>query len=347
MSTNITDTIHTAPTRKPDSSSTRAAFLAVAVAALVLGLSGRTTSAQFLSGAPREVVTNAPTEATAETIAKLLAAPRPAVAIKAQDALAIQVFEVKRYDYSNIRVAEDGTVTLPLIDAVKLEGLTVAQAENVIAQRLQDSGMVKSPHVHVAIDEQPSQMFTVAGDVDNPGAFSAFGRHTLLGAIAQAGGFKENASRNVTLVRPGDTQGYILNLGPNPAGSAAAAIPVYQGDTVVVGTAGVFYVVGAVKTNGVYKMKNSSPTTAFQAVTMAGGAGYEAKLNEAEIVRIEGGKRYEFMIDLKRIERGEAADPVLAADDILFIPSQAFKAALKGNGAGIAASLAAAALYRY
>ena len=39
-------------------------------------------------------------------------------------------------------------------------------------------------------------------------------------------------------------------------------------------------------------------------------------------------------VDIKRVMRGMDPDPVLQADDIVFLPSNGFKAAIKSGGIG-------------
>ena len=302
--------------------------------------------AQFLGAAPETHIAPVPgVQASPETVQTLLTQQRPPFLIGPGDALQVQLYEVERYDYKT-RTDSKGSISLPLVDEVNLLNLTTEQAETLIAHRLEDLGMVKNPHLHVTITEQPSQTFTVAGDVEKPGLYASFAPHTLLAAVSQAGGFKETASRSLTLLRPGAPQGYILNLGPDPANSPAANIPVFRGDVVVVGSVGVLYVVGAVKLAGVFKLKTTSATTVLEAVSMAGGAGFEAQTASAEIVRNKDGQRIELPINLKRIAQGADPDPILQADDIVLIPSSALKAAIKGGGANVAVSLATAAILR-
>ncbi len=109
---------------------------------------------------------------------------------------------------------------------------------------------------------------------------------------------------------------------------------------------GVVYVVGAVKLTGVYKLKTETPTTAAEAVAMAGGAGFEGITDKAEIVRTMDGKRTEISFNYYDAVHHAGPDPVLVADDIVFIPTDKMRAALKGGGLGIAVALASAFLYR-
>ncbi len=323
-----------------------------AVAALLPAVTVLTPTlrAQYLGAAPAHELAPRPgLPADAEQITALLSAPRPALTLRPGDEIAVSIFEIEKYDYKT-RVNTDGTVGMPLLPSIVVRGLTAEGAEAAIAQRLDADGMINDPHVHVAVLERPTQIVTVAGEVLKPGIYTAFGTPTVLSVLSQAEGLKELASRTVTLIRPDPAGGvdrtYTLNLGSNPATSRVGSIPVFPGDTVAVGTVGVIYVVGAVKASGVYKLKTASPTTAAEAVSLAGGAGFEGVTDKAEIVRTVDGKRTEIRFNYGDALKHAGPDPVLLSDDIVFIPTDKMRAALKGGGLGIAVALAAA-LYRY
>ena len=309
-----------------------------------------TLQAQYLGAAPAHEPAPRPgLPADGETITALLSAPRPALTLRPGDEIAISIFEIDKYDYKT-RVNTDGSVGMPLLPSVVVRGLTAEEAEAAIAHHLEADDMIHDPHVHVTVLERPTQIVTVAGEVLKPGNYPAFGTPTVMVVLSQAEGLKDLASRTVTLIRPDPAGGpehtYTLNLGANPASSRAGSIPVFPGDTVAVGTVGVIYVVGAVKISGVYKLKTASPTTAAEAVVLAGGAGFEGVTDKAEIVRTIDGKRTEIRFNYGDALKHAGPDPVLLSDDIVFIPTDKMRAALKGGGLGIAVALAAA-LYRY
>lgn len=307
--------------------------------------------AQYQGAAPvHEPMPRSGLPIDAAAVTALLEAPRPALTLRSGDEISISIFEIEKYDYKT-RVNTDGTVGMPLLKSIEVRGLTAEGAEAAIAQRLQADGMVNEPHVHVTVLQRPSEVVTVAGEVAKPGTYSAFGAPTVLSVLSEAEGMKELASRTVTLIRPDPAgageRAYTLNLGSDPARSRVGSIPVFAGDTVAVGTVGVVYVVGAVKTSGVYKLKTASPTTALEAVTLAGGAGFEGVTDKAEIVRTIDGRRTEIPFNFQEALKHAGPDPVLIADDIVFIPTDKMRAALKGGGLGIAVALASAFLYRY
>lgn len=280
-----------------------------------------------------------------ETVRELLAVRPPQLIIASGDSIRVEVFEIEKYSYTP-RVDAEGQIGIPLVDSAKVAGLTAAEAEKLIADRLEDRGMVKNPHVHVTLVDQPSQTITISGEVFKPGVFPAYGAKTLIGGISLAGGLKDTASRNVTLLRPATGQTYVINLGDDPKTALAANIPLFKGDTVIVGVAGFVYVVGAVKNSGVYHLKSSSSTTLRQAIAMAGGAGYEAKLNKTVIIRNDDGRQTEIPFAINKDVSKPLNDMTLRSNDIVYVPTGSAKAAVKGGAGSLAVALASAALYR-
>lgn len=313
--------------------------------AILLLLSAPAAYAQSSEGAAKIESIGTTSPAPPETVRELLAVRPPQLIIADGDSIRVEVFEIEKYSYTP-RVDGDGQIAIPLVDSVKVAGLTATQAEKLIADRLEDRGMVKNPHVHVTLVEQPSQTITISGEVYKPGVFPAYGAKTLIDGISLAGGLKDTASRNVTLLRPATGQTYVISLGDDPKTALAANIPLLKGDTVIVGVAGVVYVVGAVKNSGVYHLKNSSPTTLRQAIAMAGGAGFEAKLSKTVIIRNDDGHQTEIPFAISKDVSKPLNDITLESNDIVYVPTDAGKAAVKGGGLSIAAIVGAAALYR-
>jgi polysaccharide export outer membrane protein len=278
-------------------------------------------------------------------IANLLRVTQPELVIHPGDLLSVRILEIEKYEYK-VRVSTGGLVNLPLIDTLSLSGKTPDEATTLVTKRLEEQDMVRRPHVYVAIDEQPSQVVTVAGEVLRPDVFAAPTARTLWGAISKAGGLKDTASTVVTLIRPADGESYPIQLGATPATSPVGSIPVFAGDTIVIKKLGVVYVVGAVRISGAFPLKNYAPTTVAQAVALAGNAGFEADMKNARIVRRLQNTMVEIPVDLRNLRRSSEQNPILQDGDILLIPTNNMRAVLKSGGANVAASLATAALLR-
>jgi protein involved in polysaccharide export with SLBB domain len=116
---------------------------------------------------------------------------------------------------SKTRVNENGCVTLPLLDALKIGGLTVAEANARIRDAYQKDYLV-NPVVTVFISEYGNSKVSVLGQVRTPGVyqFPANERLNLLQAIALAGGYTRiGEPSRITIKRTGtDGQSTIIRL---------------------------------------------------------------------------------------------------------------------------------------
>lgn len=123
-------------------------------------------------------------------------------AIAPQDLLDIEVFKVPDLS-KEVRVDENGNITLPLIGTVRASGLSPSKLENVIASRLEKDYM-NNPQVNVLVKESNSNNITVGGAVNTPGVYPLTGDVTVTQAIAMAQGLSRLAIKdNVTLTRNG------------------------------------------------------------------------------------------------------------------------------------------------
>ena len=97
---------------------------------------------------------------------------------------------------------------------------------------------------------------------------------------------------------------------------------------------------GAFRLQGQYALKNNAPTTVIQLMAMAGGIGFEGVRKDARIIRTNGDAQFMLTINISKILKGEMADMTLEPNDILFVPTNEMKAAIKGGGAGSFVSFA-------
>ena len=101
------------------------------------------------------------------------------------------------------RIAADGTVSVPLLGAVKAAGLTVEQLAESVSTQLQTSvGISFQPRASVEIvDYRP---FFILGDVNKPGAYSYRPGLTVLQAISVAGGRYRVSDPTLALTTEGE-----------------------------------------------------------------------------------------------------------------------------------------------
>src|ERR1700722_853838 len=248
-------------------------------------------------------------------------------------------------DYNpTARVSLDGSIQLPLLGLVQVEGLSLHEAQDLIAQRLTDAGMYRNPQVLIQITESPNQVVTITGEMHGLIPMVG-GQKRLFDVLSAAGGLPVTASHTITINRPGVAQPIIVDLGTNPATSALSNVPIFARDTIVVARVGVIYLLGAFAHQGPIPLQQNSPLTLMQAAAIGGGPGWEGKADDLRIIRTVGLERKVVTVDIKKIFNGKAPDPVLQTDDIVFLPTSAMKAAIKGGGIATVLGIASTALF--
>lgn len=221
---------------------------------------------------------------------------------------------------SKVRVSNAGDIYLPLIDYVHVDGLTQEEAQALIEKRLSDGGFVRNPHVTIFVDEANSQGVTILGEVMKPGIYPDAADRKLYDILSQAGGFTQQASRKVSVMRKGQTEPIHVELPRNLADDASKNIEILPGDTISVPRAPIIYVVGDVGRPSGLLVDNGS-LTVLQALALAGGTNKTAKLGAARIIRKgANGAMTETKVEIKKMLEAKSPDVTLQADDILFVP---------------------------
>ncbi len=122
--------------------------------------------------------------------------------LSADDEISVTVFGEPDLSLVKTRIATNGTISVPLLGQVQIQGLTTAQTEEKIARLLADGYLIK-PAVTVSITEY--RQFYVNGEVKKPGGYNYREGLTVEIAITLAGGFSERASKNkITLAHEED-----------------------------------------------------------------------------------------------------------------------------------------------
>ena len=294
--------------------------------------------AQFSGPAPTAADSPTPLPPAQTRALPSISASAAELRLHSGDLIEVTVFGVKDYD-SKVRIDANGEAYLPLIGAVPLNGLSLQQGQRRIGEMLDAAGMILNPEVSIAVLDSARDVITVTGEVNGAKAIPAYGAMPLLDVIAAAGGLTHSASLTISILRPGVAEPLLVQLGPNIENAKAQNIPIYPGDQVLVPRTGVVYVVGAVKSQSAYPLATNTPLTLMQVVTLAGGVNFEASKSKTRIIRTIGAKREEIPVDLHKVMFGKIPDPVLQNDDIVFVPTNAFKAGVKGGAAGLALGL--------
>ena len=116
------------------------------------------------------------------------------------DTVRVNVFQVEALT-GDYQVDLTGNIAMPLVGAVPAVGLTTAELQQRLTQRLGER-YLNRPDVTVGIAASTQRVLTVDGSVRQPGAIPVPGPLTLMQAIAMAGGTDENANlRRVAIFR--------------------------------------------------------------------------------------------------------------------------------------------------
>ncbi len=248
--------------------------------------------------------------------------------IGAGDVLDVDVFGLGDLD-RRARVSVDGTISLPLLGAVGVSGLSLRRAEEKIARVLSERKLVREPEVSIFVAELVSRAVSVQGAVGSPGTYQLSGRETLLDIIGQSGGMNRNAGRNIVVLRGsgGDQHRIEIDADKLMGGDPSADIPLRRGDIIMVAPAqrARVYVSGAVKTPGVVEFWSSEGLTVLQAITAAGGPTNRAKLKKTHVLRrLPGGGQERIEVNVDRIQQGKEEDLALRRNDTVVVGESFF-----------------------
>jgi len=241
------------------------------------------------------------------------------------DLLEIRVFEVEQLSQT-VRVSEDGSITLPLLGRVVVEGLTQEGVAQKLAGLLQ-AKYVKNPQVTIFIREYKNQQVAVIGAVENAGNYELVGRRNLLQIISMAGGFAENCAETIFVLReapdgttstiPIDLKDLMIN------GNQELNIPILPNDVINVPVDREIrvFVMGKVNNPGAVTAKLSEGVTLFQAVANAGGLAEGARPSAVTVTRKgKTGVEQKFHINLRDIIKGKKKDFLLQEGDVVYVP---------------------------
>jgi polysaccharide export outer membrane protein len=288
-----------------------------------------------LAGAPAALPAEAPAEApkVLEAYPVLTQAPflkrgGSDYKIGLQDLLELKVFDLKELDQT-VRVADDGSITLPLLGRLQAAGLTKGELEALIA-RLLEERFVRNPQVTIFVKEYQSKKVAVSGAVKKPDTYEMLGEKTLLEMISLAGGLDKDLGKEIIIFRPQEDGTHRIAIDLDKLvyeADPSLNVAVLPGDIVYVPSVEKvrIFVTGAVKTPNLYEVPRSEPVTVLKAVTLAGGTTDRAAQSKVQIIRTgPGGKRITIAVNLKKVKRGKAEDPVLQKDDLVLVPESFF-----------------------
>jgi polysaccharide export outer membrane protein len=243
-----------------------------------------------------------------------------------EDVLKIQVWDNPDLDRT-VQISREGTFSFPLIGSVKTDGLSVAQLEKELSNRLAD-GYLINPNITIAVDKYNSKKVFVLGEVHKPGTYPLTGRTDLLDIISQSGGPTSEAGFELMIIRPKnpiikrnptlpqeaeEIEKITIDLYKLLNGDINQNILLKEWDTVYVPKKTYFYVYGEVMKPGRYDLEKE--TTVLKGITMAGGLTEKASKWRIKIIRTNDGKKIEIKAKM---------DQLLEPEDIISVPESFF-----------------------
>lgn len=254
----------------------------------------------------------------------------PARPLGPEDLLAVNVYGAPELSRT-ARVAADGTIRLPMLDhPLPVAGAMPDEVERRVAAALAAGHVLVDPAVTVTIAEYHSRPISVVGAVRQPLTFPAYGKITLLEALARAQGLSADAGGEILVTTPGPRPGEALSKtirvpvkGLIDAADPALNLTLEGGEEVRVPQAGRIFVVGNVRKPGGFPAGDGVTVTVLKAVALAEGlAPFPQK--QAYIYRRSqdspAAPPREILVELRKIMDRKAPDVTLAANDILYVP---------------------------
>ena len=232
-------------------------------------------------------------------------ATNPADKLGVGDAVRVTVFQ--QPDLSQeVRIAENGTIVMPLVGSVKIGGLTPSAAGAQIAEALKRGKFLNNPQVTVALTTLRSRQVSVLGQVARPGRYPLDETSSQLAdVVAAAGGVLPTGSEVVLVTRNGKEQKVPL-LGKG--------FPLEGGETVYVDRAPMFYIYGEVTRAGAYRVEPNM--SVMQAIAAGGGITPRGSDRRLKLRRVAA--------DGKWIETDVSLQERIRPDDVIYVREALF-----------------------
>lgn len=255
-------------------------------------------------------------------------APPGSYRIGPRDLIDIKVFEVPELNLG-LRVADDGTINLPLVGAVAAQGLT----ETELAERLRsilEAKYVQRASVAVQVREFRSRPISVIGAVRQPGNLAFSGKWSLLDALSAAGGLADNHGGEIFILRRAQNglsdqvvvSVHDLMIKADPD----VNIPIFADDLINVppSVQVTVYCLGEVARPGAVTFQSVERISVLTTIARAGGLTERASSTIILRTKNAAGKEQEVQLDYKKILRGKEEDRLLKAGDILIVKESFF-----------------------
>jgi polysaccharide export outer membrane protein len=258
------------------------------------------------------------------------------------DVIRVNVLKQDLLTQDGLRIANDGTIRLPLLEAPIQAGcLTEAELSANITEKYRK--YILNPQVYVSVKEFNAYSVAVIGAVNTPGRFQLQRPTHLLEILTLVNGLAPTAGKELQIMKSGNTAscddkdrpqiGVTPDDGPSPeiisikvsdvlSGNELSNPTLSPGDIVRVVEADVrqAYIIGNVRSATTINLKES--VTLSTAIAMAGGVVGGAQMDKIKVTRQTPGSlsTTNLFVNFKEILKGSAEDFVLQPNDIIDVP---------------------------
>ena len=258
--------------------------------------------------------------------------------IGARDLLSVKFWQQPDLN-TDVRVGENGMITLPVIGEIKAEGLTTSELSKDIVEQMTFYHTPIS-QATVEVTSFQSRSVVVSGQVLTPSTLYYEKIPDLWRVILDAGGPTDLADlSNVAIIREQTDGSRIINVDLYDLikkGDLSSAPKIHSGDLIrvpssAVGAAislgqtgrfqgrNIYYVLGSVAQPGVRNLE--SGIDVLDAIAVAGGYTADADLKNVRVIM--KGQRYSNIVKLNLedyIEKGSPPRIMLHAEDTIVVP---------------------------
>ncbi len=265
---------------------------------------------------------------TAVPLAPARAQDGPGLRIGPRDKIAITVEEQPTLTGDH-DVADDGTISLPVIGSVRAQGLDERELSRAIAQRLETEGLRRAT-VTVKVLSYRSRPVSLLGAVGTPGNRAVPARITLLELLLEVGGLREDHGQFIQVRRRAENglsdQIQISVDELIRDGNPAVNIPIFAGDVIHVPVTSEVQIhfLGEVKNPGTLTFRSTDQVTLLTAIARVGGLTSNAT-NKIRIRRHGApAGTPEIVVDYRQVLSGKAPDPQLENGDLIIVKEAFF-----------------------
>lgn len=171
--------------------------------AFFLAYGGCARRAYRVANLPPDLMAPAPLDLDSLNLSNLTEQSISSDVIQPGDVLDVTIitdFTKLKTTTSPARVADDGTVVVPLVGRVGISGLEVKQAEQLINTQSIARGIFRNPSITVTMKKCHTYKVTVVGAVNNPGTHVLpRGSTSLMAALLASGGLADDAGTEVEI----------------------------------------------------------------------------------------------------------------------------------------------------